>query len=135
MHLKYGFQGGKMSDYEIKDSGQRREFDTGAVRDITTDKGRFDLLPLLALSDLAIHYQKGALKYNDRNWEKGIPTSTLWDSGIRHAVKFFLGLEDENHLISAIWNLIGLYETKRRIELGILPKEVDNIPYILKDRK
>lgn len=31
---------------EIKDSGMRREFDTGAVRDICEGKGRCDLLPL-----------------------------------------------------------------------------------------
>ena len=30
----------------IKDSGTRREFDTGAVRDIQEGKGRCDLLPL-----------------------------------------------------------------------------------------
>ena len=30
----------------IKDSGERREFDTGAVRDIAEGKGRCDLLPL-----------------------------------------------------------------------------------------
>lgn len=31
---------------EIKDSGMRREFDTGAVRDMAEGKGRCDLLPL-----------------------------------------------------------------------------------------
>lgn len=31
---------------KIKDSGNRREFSTGAVRDINEDKGRCDLLPL-----------------------------------------------------------------------------------------
>lgn len=31
---------------ELKDSGARREFETGAVRDITEGKGRCDLLPL-----------------------------------------------------------------------------------------
>ncbi len=30
----------------IKDSGERRQFDTGAVRDIQEGKGRCDLLPL-----------------------------------------------------------------------------------------
>ena len=30
----------------IKDSGERREFDTGAVRDIQEGKGRCDLMPL-----------------------------------------------------------------------------------------
>ena len=30
----------------IKDSGERMEFDTGAVRDIQKGKGRCDLMPL-----------------------------------------------------------------------------------------
>lgn len=35
---------------EIKDSGERREFETGAVRDIQDGKGRCDLLPLDVVS-------------------------------------------------------------------------------------
>lgn len=30
----------------IKDSGERREFETGAVRDMAEGKGRFDLVPI-----------------------------------------------------------------------------------------
>ena len=37
---------------EIKDSGNRTEFGTGAVRDIQDDKGRCDLLPLDVVADL-----------------------------------------------------------------------------------
>lgn len=37
---------------EIKDSGNRREFSTGAVRDISEGKGRCDLLPLDIVSEL-----------------------------------------------------------------------------------
>ena len=37
---------------EILDSGTRREFETGAVRDIAEGKGRCDLLPLKVISDL-----------------------------------------------------------------------------------
>ena len=33
----------------IKDSGERTQFDTGAVRDMHTGKGRMDLLPWEAL--------------------------------------------------------------------------------------
>lgn len=33
----------------IKDSGNRREFETGAVRDVQEGKGRCDLLPLLVV--------------------------------------------------------------------------------------
>jgi hypothetical protein len=38
---------------EIKDSGTRREFSTGAVRDIAEGKGRCDLLPLDVVGLLA----------------------------------------------------------------------------------
>lgn len=36
----------------IKDSGARREFGTGAVRDITDGKGRCDLMPMLEVGFL-----------------------------------------------------------------------------------
>ena len=39
---------------EIKDSGNRREFETGAVRDMAEGKGRCDLLPLDVIADLFI---------------------------------------------------------------------------------
>lgn len=35
----------------LKDSGERREFDTGAARDIQEGKGRCDLLPLGIIAD------------------------------------------------------------------------------------
>lgn len=37
---------------ELKDSGNRREFSSGAVRDINEGKGRCDLLPLGVLTDI-----------------------------------------------------------------------------------
>lgn len=37
---------------EILDSGERREFSTGAVRDVADEKGRCDLLPLDVAADL-----------------------------------------------------------------------------------
>lgn len=36
----------------IKDSGARREFESGAVRDIQEGKGRMDLVPLDVMSEL-----------------------------------------------------------------------------------
>jgi hypothetical protein len=42
---------------EIKDSGKRREFETGAVRDAVNGKGRCDLLPL----DTIAHYYMDAV--------------------------------------------------------------------------
>lgn len=42
---------------EIKDSGERREFASGAVRDISDGKGRCDLLPLEIVSSLLRHWE------------------------------------------------------------------------------
>ena len=47
---------------EIKDSGERTRFDTGAVRDMHTGKGRMDLLPWEALVEVSKHCEEGALK-------------------------------------------------------------------------
>jgi len=115
-------------DYRIKDSNQRTEFKTGAVRDLRVGKGRFDLIPAGPIKALAIHYEKGAVKYGDRNWEKGIPISKFLDSADRHLHAVIDGLNDENHLISAIWNLVGAYETILRIQRGWLPEELNDMP-------
>lgn len=94
---------------EIKDSGSRREFETGAVRDNgnTEEKGRFDLIPWEVIWDLAKHFAKGSAKYGDNNWQKGIPVDSYFDSATRHMIKHRLGHDDEDHLISAIWNLVA----------------------------
>lgn len=59
---------------------------------------------LIMLKYLAIHFQKGAEKYGERNCEKGIPLSSFYDSATRHTYQFLLGETDEPHHISAIWN-------------------------------
>ena len=91
----------------IQDSGTRREFESGAVRDMAEGKGRCDLLPMCALLRLARHYEQGAKKYADRNWEKGIPVSVMMDSAIRHILKYMDGWTDEDHLCAAAWNILG----------------------------
>ena len=98
----------------IKDSGERTEFESGAVRDMHEGKGRFDLLPMCVLIRLARHYEAGSLKYGDRNWEKGIPCHSYADSAMRLIVKYMDGWKDEDHLIAAIWNLCGLAWTEEK---------------------
>lgn len=41
---------------KIKDSGTRREFETGAVRDVAEGKGREDLLPLKIIGNMTEDY-------------------------------------------------------------------------------
>lgn len=139
---------------EIKDSGTRREFETGAVRDIQEGKGRCDLLPLdvvawiiganvesdavlehielftirgnimylydaleffrnmlgipieTMLLEVAKHFEDGAKKYGEYNWQKGIPTHCYIDSAVRHYLKFLRGDIDEPHDRAFVWNII-----------------------------
>jgi len=118
---------------KVKDSGERQNFDTGSVRDTNIGKGRFDLIAPYAMLRLAEHYENGALKYGDRNWELGQPLSRYLDSAMRHLTKVLMGLEDEDHLCAAAWNLLAVIETQKRIELGIVPEELDDLPDTYKD--
>ena len=110
----------------IKDSGDRTQFSSGAVRDMHSGKGRYDLLPMCVIDRLAKHYEAGALKYSDRNWEKGIPAHSFADSAMRHFCKYMDGWDDEDHLIAAIWNLCGLAWTEvKRPEMMDIPARTD----------
>lgn len=106
---------------EFKDSGTRREFETGAVRDAACDKGRWDLLPFDAIQELARVFETGCKKYGDRNWEKGIPVSTYLDSAGRHLAKAASGWTDEPHLPMAMWNIACAIQTIKWVSDGVLP--------------
>ncbi len=119
----------KKPSWSFKDSGQRSKFGTGAQRDLQEGKGRMDLLPVRALFEVAKVYESGAKKYAARNWEKGIPLSRYLDSGLRHAMKYLRGDRDEPHDAMACWNFLGLIETRIRIEEGLLPPELNDLPW------
>ena len=139
---------------QIKDSGARREFDTGAVRDIQEGKGRCDLMPLDVVAslyqqntrihniftrleqfkktgdpvylviavelfvisnnstvndtllDVSKHFEDGAKKYGENNWQKGIPVNCYVDSATRHYLKYLRGDTDEPHDRAFVWNLM-----------------------------
>lgn len=166
--------------HKLRDSGARRKFESGAVRDISEGKGRCDLLPLdivnellyeiredatsdvishidafvdtgdrdyilkaieefididwqgpqlweqarrgndvwSAILEVSKHYEDGAKKYSDRNWEKGIPLHCFIDSGVRHYLKYKRGDKDEPHDRAFIWNMLGaLWTMKHHPEL------------------
>lgn len=96
----------------IKDSGDRTEFSTGAVRDMHSGKGRMDLLPWNAIMAVSKHCENGAIKYGEHNVDRGIPAHSLIDSGMRHAAKFICGETDEDHLVAAVWNFLWLLEMR-----------------------
>lgn len=110
----------------IKDSGNRRKFESGAVRDIEQGKGRMDLLPACALIRLSKHFEAGAKKYEERNWEKGIPISSFIDSGLRHIACYMDGKTDEDHLCAATWNLIcAMWTEEKRPDMQNIPSRME----------
>ena len=153
----------KDNECKIRDSGHRRQFESGAVRDIQEGKGRCDLLPIDVLAkvtgykpfyaianfvntgdreylyvairyiirerhgivlqshnvdlrelpkmandmlEVSLHFEVGAKKYGDNNWQKGIPTKCFIDSAVRHGLKYLRGDKDEPHYRAFIWNLM-----------------------------
>jgi hypothetical protein len=161
----------------IKDSGERRHFDTGCVRDIADGKGRCDLLPLDVIAEyidycgggdivlsliseyiysgdkkhlyeaiacfqrfrgwgtvdmmveVSKHYEEGAKKYAERNWEKGMPLHCYIDSGVRHYIKYMRGDQDEPHCRAFIWNMLGALWTQKH------KPELIDLPFVQNDKK
>ena len=150
----------------IQDSGNRREYETGAVRDIQEGKGRCDLMPLdvvagffragcnneaaeviegiykyqtthsvgylvdvvmdfmngdgfpdadTALLEVSKHFEEGAKKYGENNWQKGIPESSYIDSAVRHYLKWLRMDDDERHDRAFVWNIMCLIWTHEHI--------------------
>jgi hypothetical protein len=97
----------KKNDNPIKDSGQRTEFSTGAVRDMSSGKGDMLSMPWKALLRLSRHYENGARKYRRFNYMLGIPTSSFIDSAMRHLADYLSGEDSEDHLAACCFNVLG----------------------------
>lgn len=111
---------------KVKDSGARQVFATGSKRDTNINKGRFDLIPSQMMFRLAKHYEAGAVKYDDRNWEKGQPISRCLDSCLRHIEKYKDGWNDEDHLSAAIWNIAAIIHfEKENPDMQDLPTRIN----------
>jgi hypothetical protein len=160
----------------IKDSGERREFETGAVRDIQEGKGRCDLLPLDVIEEyttciddyrkkvltairnfmevddpiylltaldnfrkargwdemtmfleVAKHFEEGAKKYGEYNWQKGIPLHCYIDSALRHYLKWLRGDKDEPHDRAFVWNIMCcIWTYAHKPEMNDIRKEKEN---------
>lgn len=76
---------------------------------------RYSLLPAESLRLLARHFGRGALKYDDHNWRKGMPWSSLFDALNRHLWQFWNGedVDEETgtpHIVAVMWHAAGLAE-------------------------
>lgn len=85
------------------------------MHDLTFDEfiGEFNLM----LEKLAKHYETGAQLYGVNNWKHGIPImeaekgGCFLDSMRRHLKQYINGEQDEPHMISCIWNALGILWT------------------------
>jgi len=124
-----------MKKQAIKDSGQRRKFNTGAQRDRAKGKGRPFLISPIFKQRLAVWLELGAEKYSARNWEKGMPLSEYYESLYRHLDQHQEGLRDEDHLAAAAFNLMALIHTEEMVRRGLLPKKLNDLPTYLETKR
>ncbi len=118
---------GFKADPNLPDTGERSEFNTGAVRDASKGKGIPSAIPVRSLRKLAKRFEDGAEKYNRDNWKQGIPLSRYVDSLYRHLWAFMDNDDTEDHLGAIIWNAMCLSETWDMIYEGELPLELEDI--------
>lgn len=114
----------EVKQFETKDSGERQEFSSGAKRDTEKGKPRYDLISPQALTRLANLMARGAEKYDEWNWSKGMNMSRLYSSMNRHMIQFYLGDKSEDHLAAVMFNAMAIihFEETGREDLNDLPK-------------
>lgn len=80
-----------------------------------------DSIPEMILA-VSHHYKDALSKYPERNWEKGLPTHSFVDSGVRHLLKIARGDQDEPHNNAFVWNMLGiLWNDEHHPELVDMP--------------
>lgn len=66
----------------------------------------WNLSPATMFLEVSKHFEEGAKKYGENNWQKGIPVNCYIDSAVRHYLKWLRGDKDEPHDRAFIWNLM-----------------------------
>lgn len=117
-----------MSNKIKVEPGEKRKFHTGAESQAAEGKGTPVLVPGDAILEIAKHFENGAAIYGARNWEKGIPLSEQLNSLERHLQQEKMGMTDEPHARALAWRAVCYLATKLRIEKGLLPAELDDMP-------
>jgi hypothetical protein len=105
--------------YETKDSGKRQEYSTGMVRDIQTNKPRYDLVDWSMIKRWAELMQRGALKYGEHNWKKASTQEELdrfRASALRHCIQWFEGDLTEDHGAATLFNISGAEMVKEKLK-------------------
>ena len=117
-----------MGEYEIKETPELARFsETGAVRSSAEGRGRYDLVPLIVVDRFAKHLEKGAKKYTDNNWQKGMNIRRCMSSLLRHAFQLLDGDEQEDHLAAVIFNAGAVMFFRDKIKNGERPESLEDL--------
>lgn len=109
-----------MVEFTTKDSGQRREFASGMVRDTNEGKTLWHLVtrgPLLRR--WAELLTRGAVKYSADNWMQAAGQEELdrfKESAFRHFMQWFNGERDEDHAAAVTFNINGAEYVQEKLE-------------------
>lgn len=68
------------------------------------------------LLEVSVHFEEGAEKYGENNWQKGLPVNCYINSAIRHFLKWLRGDEDERHDRAFVWNILCCIWTIENID-------------------
>ena len=85
-----------------------RTFESGGKRDDNSNKPFVDSFKGYTRIRFGYLMTKGALKYGNKNWEKGLPTECYLESLDRHLAKYLSGDRTEDHLSAIIFNTQGV---------------------------
>lgn len=124
-----------LNGFVTKDSGARSEYGSGMVRDTQDGKPRFDLLwpegipyPEQMLTRFAALMERGAQKYDARNWEQANSAEELErfkQSAARHFAQWLTGEDDEDHAAAVMFNVMAFETTRTKMVLWGSPGEED----------
>lgn len=118
----------EMVGIDLSSEAPLEQHPSGAVRESKEGKGKPHLVlagfprALMALSR-HVDCELG----RERNWEQGLPESSLIDSDFRHTLGYVSGVSEdtpEYNLTAKLWNSIVLLEEYLRVQDGVMSSEV-----------
>lgn len=74
--------------------------------------------------EVSKHFEEGAEKYGENNWQKGLPAYCYINSAVRHYLKWRRADNDEPHDRAFVWNIMcAIWTCKHKPELNDYAKK------------
>jgi hypothetical protein len=89
--------------------------------EVLDKKEPFDRYSTMFL-EVSKHFEEGAEKYGENNWQKGLPVNCYINSAVRHYLKYMREDKDEHHDRAFCWNIMcAIWTCKHKPELNCYP--------------